>query len=515
VTTESVRTRKFHISAITATDGSAVYDLFVPDEAVLIEGESVWVESVDAAAKTLTVERGYVRPAASHSAGTRLAAHITFWPGSWLVNLSTMCPTAVVSSAVGPETWSQYHARQTAALLDDPRWDGLLIDRSDPDQSWLIGNSTARTIDPDQSNTLITDYGGFDAAWNVGLRQYEAQVRTDIGEDRIIFVNWGMANYDLLNGNNFEAFPMDDTSAYGEPWRTMVFGLAEDGSYFEWMAQARQPNLTMIETYEDDSGPEPTGSRGYENPCDDPGFVPNYRKMRFGLATALLNDGFFSYEINTDGHGTLCLLWFDEYDNAGRGRGYLGQPLGPVTRAVPALATPDLLSGGDFETQGDFDLWDLWADTDAGYAATHTRDTSTAAIGTASARVDVSQSAGDGWRVSFYIEPVEVISGTDYTVSFWAKADAERAIESWVERNSPPWTTYAWFGSFPLTTTWQYYEASVPAEGTDAQAAFYFGVGESTGSVWLDDVRLRTGSREVWRRDYEGGVVLINATVTT
>jgi hypothetical protein len=66
-----------------------------------------------------------------------------------------------------------------------------------------------------------------------------------------------------------------------------------------------------------------------------------------------------------------------------------------------------------------------------------------------------------------------------------------------------------------LTTTWQYYEASVPAEGTDAQAAFYFGVGESTGSVWLDDVRLRTGSREVWRRDYEGGVVLINATVTT
>jgi hypothetical protein len=33
--------------------------------------------------------------------------------------------------------------------------------------------------------------------------------------------------------------------------------------------------------------------------------------------------------------------------------------------------------------------------------------------------------------------------------------------------------------------------------------------------VWLDDVRLRQGSREVWRRDFEGGTVLVNATLET
>jgi hypothetical protein len=308
---------------------------------------------------------------------------------------------------------------------------------------------------------------------------------------------------------------MDDGSAYGMPWRTMAFGPEENGSYFEWMAQARQPNLTMVETYEEDGGPDPGGGGEYDNPCDDPGFVPDYRKMRFGLATALLNDGFFSYEINTNGHGSLCLLWFDEYDNAGKGRGYLGQPLGPVTRAVSALTSPSLLSGGGFETQNALDLWDLWADTGAGYSATHTRDTTTAASGAASVRIDVSQSAGDNWRISFYFEPAEIISGTDYTLSFWAKADGGRTIESWVERNSPPWTTYADFGSLPLTTTWRHYEVGVPAEGSDAAAAFHIGVGESTGSVWLDDVRLQTGSREVWRRDYEGGIVLINATAVT
>ncbi len=49
--------------------------------------------------------------------------------------------------------------------------------------------------------------------------------------------------------------------------------------------------------------------------------------MRYGLTTALLGNGYFSYEISTAGHGGLGLMWFDEYDNAGKGRGYLGQPV--------------------------------------------------------------------------------------------------------------------------------------------------------------------------------------------
>jgi hypothetical protein len=505
----------FHVAAVTTTDSVEVYELFVPEDTVLIEGESIYVEAVDPAARTLTVRRGYVRPAAPHSAGTRLAAHVTFWPNSWLLNLSTLCPTATVSATVGPETWADYNARVAIGLLSNSRWDGILIDRSDPDESWLIGNSTARTIDPDQSNTLITDYAAFDAAWNEGLRQYEATLRAAVGPDRLIFVNWGMANYDLLNGNNFEGFPMDDTTAYGTPWQTMVFGPADRGSYFEWMERARQPNLTMIETYEDDSGPDPTGGGEYDNPCDDAGFVPNYRKMRFGLATALLHDGFFSYEINTNGHGSLCLLWFDEYDNAGQGRGYLGRPLGPARRAVPVLPTPNLVRGGDFENQDELDEWGLWADTGEGYAATLSLDSTTAASGTASARVQVVQSAGTDWQVSFSFEPVGIVSGTDYTLAFWARADRLRAINAWVQKNNPDWDTYLWFGSFPLSTTWQAYEIAVPAAGNDTQATLQFGLGETTGMVWLDGVRLQAGSRNVWRRDYVGGVALVNATAFT
>ena len=505
-------TTVFPVAAVTATDGVNTYELFVPGDTALVDGEIVLVEDVDPDARTLTVRRGYVRPAAGHLSGTRIAALISFWPRTWVMNLSTMCPTATISSAIGPETWADYNARIAIGRLSNPAWDGLLIDRSDPNQSWLIGNSTARTIDPDRSNRLITDYTEFDAAWNEGLRRYEELIRSAVGPDRILFVNWGMPNYDLLNGNNFEGFPDDEGTAYGIPWEEMVFGPFPQGSYFEWMERARHPNLTMIETYEDDGGPDPTGSGEYDNPCDDPDFVPNYRKMRFGLATALLNDGFFSYEINTNGHGGLCLLWFDEYDNAGEGRGYLGQPLGPATRAIPALNTPNEVHGGDFERQSELDQWILWADVEGGYSATVSLDATTAASGTASARVDVSRSGGTDWRVSFSFVPVDVVSGAEYTLAFWARADRERRISAFLQQSRPPWDLYLWFGEFTLTTTWRLFEVSGVATGTDPEAVIHFGLGEVTGSVWLDGMRLQRGNPNVWRRDYEGGIVIVNAT---
>jgi hypothetical protein len=506
-------TTVLHVAEVTVTDGVEVYDLFVVSDTALIDGEIVFVEDVDPVARTLTVRRGYVRPAAAHLSGTRIAALISFWPRSWVMNLSTMCPTATVGPVIGPETWADYNARVAIDLLANPAWDGLLIDRSDPDQSWLIGNSTARTIDPDRSNTLITDYAEFDAAWNAGLRHYEETIRNAVGPDRILFVNWGMPNYDLLNGNNFEGFPSDEYTP--AEWHRMVFGPTPNGSYFDWVERALQPNLTMIETYEDDGGPDPTGPGEYDNPCDDPNFTPNYRKMRFGLTTALLHDGFFSYEINTNGHGALCLLWFDEYDNGGQGRGYLGQPLGPAVRALPPLTSPNRVEGGDFERQADLDLWDLWADEEEGYSATLSLDGTTAASGTGSARVEVLQSQGTDWQVSFSFTPTEVVSGTDYTLSFWAKADHPRRIGAWVQQGEEPWETYLDLGTFSLTTAWQPYEFAATAVASDPQAVLHFGLGEVEGTVWLDGVRLQEGNRNVWRRDYVGGVALVNGTSQT
>jgi hypothetical protein len=493
-------TTTLHVAAVTASDGETTYDLFIPGDAVLIDGESALVTAVNARNLTLTVKRGYVRPASAHPAGTRVAAHISFWPGSWLLNLSTLSPLATVDTSIGPENWASYHARTDAALMDSADWDGLLIDRSDPDESWLIGNSTARTIDPDQSNTLLTDYSAFDAAWNAGLRAYEADLRARVGEDAIIYANWGMPNYDLLNGNNFEGFPanIDEPWAVSD-WYNLVFGPnADKGSYAEWMAQARQPNLTMIETYEDNGGPEATSDGSYNNPCSKPWFSPDYRKMRFGLATALLNDGFYSYEMNTNGHGSLCLMWFDEYDNAGQGRGYLGQPLVPAYHALQADAPVSLLS---FDLSG----WDLWSDEEIGNAAAFAPDAD-------GVRIDINSANGEYWQTSFSSPFITLEEGVEYTLTFTARADGERALYTWAQMSRDPWTTWIEFPELALTDEWQTFSISGLAGGSDDSAQLIFGVGQQTGTVWLKDVTLTRGGLAVWRRDFEGGVVLLNST---
>jgi hypothetical protein len=508
-------TETFYVDKLTVSDGQRNIPLFVAGDTALIEGESVYIKAVNTSNQSLSVRRGYIRPASAHSAGTRLAAHVTFWPGSWVMNVSTLSPKGMKpgNSSV-PERWADYNARIAIGLVQDPAWpwDGLLIDRSDDNESWLIGNSTARTIDPTQSNTLLTDYSGFDAAWNEGIRQYEGLVRAGIGEDRIIFSNWGMPNYDLLNGNNFEDFPGEDTSAYGTQWNQAVFGPWEKGSYFEWMSKSRQPNLTMIETYEDDGGPSPTGNGAYDNPCAKAGFVPNYRKMRFGLATALLNDGFFSYEMNTNGHGSLCLMWFDEYDNAGQGKGYLGQPLGPAYQAVSALSSPDLVVNGGLNSQAELDQWNLWADQDNGYQASVALDSVEHAAGAGSARIEISQTQGVDWRVSFSREPLPLLKDQDYTLSFWAKADRQRTINTFLQQAQSPWSTWLDLGKVNLTTSWQRYELSGSSSGTDTKAVLQMALGEAPGQVWIDEVKLQAGSRNIWRRDYEGGTVLLNAS---
>ncbi len=320
------------VANLTNTDGSAT---FVVSDTVLIENETVYVTGIVTASNTLTVQRGYVRPASPHAAGTRIAAHIAFWPQTWMMNVSTFAPSVVVSPSIGAENWAQYRARQGVQLVNSAAWDGIIVDRGEATQSWLIGSSTARTISPDGvSNTIPSDnYAAFDQAWGNGMRDYHTRLRAGLG-NKIIYVNWGMPNYNLLNGNNLEGFPLDNGNSYRGDWHTTMFGPLAAGSYQDWTTQAQSPNLTMVETYEDDSGPDPTGNGFYNNRCKQAGFTPNYRKMRFGLTTALLYDGFFSYEMNTNGHGELCLMWFDEYDNAGAGRGYLGTPLGAAQQVV-------------------------------------------------------------------------------------------------------------------------------------------------------------------------------------
>ncbi len=96
-----------------------------------------------------------------------------------------------------------------------------------------------------------------------------------------------------------------------------------------------------------------------------------------------------------------------------------------------------------------------------------------------------------------------------------AKVSQTREISAWAEQRVDPWEGYLHFSDPFLTTTWQHYELAATATGSDPDAGFRFGLGQAIGSVWLDDVQLHQGNQNVWRRDYENGVVLVNSTDDT
>jgi hypothetical protein len=63
-----------------------------------------------------------------------------------------------------------------------------------------------------------------------------------------------------------------------------------------------------------------------------------------------------------------------------------------------------------------------------------------------------------------------------------------------------------------LSTTWQDYSVTFSASRTVNDSRLQFFVGSAVGSVWIDDVRVTVAPPDVMRREFQNGLVLLNAT---
>ncbi len=295
------------ITASTTSIPVADVTKFAVGEMVLVDRELMRVEAIGSSGLTV-MARGPVNPPASHAAGARIASVVTHWHDSIAMDLTTSCPKRDVGH--GPETWSDWNVRRGQSVLQSADWDGLLIDGLEGNVSWLATNGENRSIDLMRTNIPVTDgYASFNTAWNAGAEAYGNALRAACG-DKILIGNGNMRDYDF-NGTVFEEFPY---STLRPSWWDYIFVGPYDyprASYPEWIASAAAPNLTTVQTY---------------------GASNDYQLMRFGLCSALMNDGYFSYALSSAGHAVNGIYWYDEYDNAGAGRGYLGQPTGSATR---------------------------------------------------------------------------------------------------------------------------------------------------------------------------------------
>jgi hypothetical protein len=130
-------------------------------------------------------------------------------------------------------------------------------------------------------------------------------------------------------------------------------------------------------------------------------------------------------------------------------------------------------------------------------AGTLTRDTTTVAPGAeaASAHMAVTQSLGHSYDISVIQQNLALTAGQQYIVSFWAKADtAGRQLQAGISQAHSPNFSYSGWQPFTLSTSWQQYSFMYIQSTPDNNTELSFASGQSTGSVWLDNVSLTPGT---------------------
>jgi hypothetical protein len=419
---------------------------------------------------------------------------IEVWPGSYRINLTL------------PQLAEYQACYAYMTVLDKGLMpDGVFFDNVMTTQSWLTHDIYGTPIQIDANGDGIADDpDALDAAWKAGvfheIRTFRGLIpyaivsnhSTDIYEPEVA---------DLFNGISI-GFATANVIE-GEDTFADVFT-----RYRDWLRLAVPPRVTMVE-----SSPIDQIAYGYDYdplskiPPSTLEFARTYYPwMRFGLALTLMDDGYFAHEFGDTWHGNDW--WYDELDFD------LGYPLAAASRVPVAGFDPGL---NQIENPGFEQLigqpWHLWADTGSGCAATLTRDTAAAAPeGSAAARVDVTASCGDNWRIELAQYNRSLVQGTNYDVTFWARSNVTRVVEVSSQKGSPDWDGYGLSQTVDIGPTWKEYTVTFEANTTASDARIQLFLGDASGTIWLDNVRLTLHPPDVYRRDYENGIVLLNGT---
>jgi hypothetical protein len=419
---------------------------------------------------------------------------IEVWPGRYRLNLTL------------PEV-AQYlaHVAYQRMLDSGLAFDGLFFDNVQTSQSWLKQDIWGKPVAIDANRDGVKDDPAWlDAAWKKG-------VFAEIHEWRRL-MPWAYTSGHLprppssevgalFNGDSigiFTAGVRDGTRGFNDLW----------AAYQDWWKVGRAPVITMVEGSPPDLIAYGYGYKPKANlSASTLEFARTYFPyMRFALGLTLMNDGYFAYELGDAGHGVDW--WYDELDFD------LGQPLGPATRVDLGIAPRgDGIANGGFEAGTGLDGWHGGTKAGTGAAARFAPDTSQKAGGARSARVEVT-AAGRGriGSVQLLQQDRRLDRGVIYDLKFWGKADADHVVNVSLARQASPWTEYGLRRECSLGTTWKEYTVTFEARATAADAQLTFSMGGSTGTVWIDGVRLLQHPPDVFRRDFEHGAVFLNGT---
>ncbi len=231
------------------------------------------------------------------------------WPGTEMINL------------LKPEV-IDWLAGRSAASVRDKGFDGSFIDCMGGGFDWWACNIEHREpyqVDAD-GDGKPDDRKRLDAAWLQAKTELSRKVRESLGPKPVFMTNgageWGLPD---MNGILLED-RLDYVLEGRGRWDDVV------SEYIRWTESGLQPNVTTIVS---SSGIEPP----YEawkamSAKERDALLERGRnrmdRMRFGLATTLMGDGYYAYDLHTRWRGQRW--WYPEYDAP------LGYPKGKAQR---------------------------------------------------------------------------------------------------------------------------------------------------------------------------------------
>ena len=202
---------------------------------------------------------------------------ISNWPGTYMLNLSNKSAT----NSNG-QRFNDYLPEFVANNIKaSGLWDGVFYDNTWGDLAWV--NKTDIDLDNDGCRETITEMNIF---WAEGFKKMLDRTRALVGADFLIIGNGKIYEpyQPILNGMMFENFP-----SFWEGDGTWAGSM---NNYLKLPSLNAKPSLPIINTYDKNQN--------------------NFELMRFTLSSALLGDGFFSYDYDTTNHTQLW--WYDEYE---------------------------------------------------------------------------------------------------------------------------------------------------------------------------------------------------------
>jgi hypothetical protein len=257
-----------------------------------------YVDSVNIAAARFVEESWFPGYKLAHAIPdnwyvTRNGSRASIWPGSWMTNVTNLGP----ADSQG-RRWQDFLPAFIAEhVWSSGLWDGIFLDNALDNATWFAGKGVDVTGDGKADDDATVD-----RAWKEGWQKMALNLRSRIGSDALIMGNGSVQHAGVTNGILFEDFPR-----YG--WTT---GYRD---YQTSLGKNRPPAITAF-----NSNPN-----NVNNPA-------SWKLMRYTFATAMLGDGYYSYDYGNRDHGQTW--WYDEYDAV------LGRPTGAAKRLDATGSTP-------------------------------------------------------------------------------------------------------------------------------------------------------------------------------